>query len=451
MDGSILNSFSAMIDNISSVVWGVPMLALIAGTGIYLTIGLGFMPLRKLIFGFRQLGHKGASEEGTIAGYAALATALSATVGTGNIAGVATAIHFGGPGALVWMWLIALVGMATKYGEAVLAVHFREKDHRGLWVGGPMYYIRNGMGKKFTWLAMLFAFFGMIAGFGIGNGVQANSVADGLQSAFGIDTRATGVIIAILVAMVLLGGIKRIAATATTLVPFMAVCYLLAGLGVLAHHITELPAALMLCFNDALTGTAAGGGFAGASVAMAIRYGIARGIFSNEAGLGSAPIAHASAITDHPVRQGTIGMLGTFIDTIIICSITGLAIVVTGAWQSGENGAPLSALAFSSTFGSLATPIVMLSLSIFAFTTLLGWSLYGERCAQYLFGEQAVTPFRVVWVLLIPVGAVVNLKLIWGVADVMNALMAIPNLIALLVLSPIIFKLTKEFFASEKN
>ena len=291
----------------------------------------------------------------------------------------------------------------------------------------------------------------MIAGFGIGNGVQANSVADGLHSAFGVNTTATGIIIAILVGMVILGGIKRIALTASALVPLMAVGYLLAGLGVLASHIDQLPAAVWLCLTDAFTGTAAGGGFAGASVAMAIRYGIARGIFSNEAGLGSAPIAHASAVTDHPVRQGTIGMLGTFIDTIVICSITGLAIVVTGVWESGENGAPLSAMAFGSTFGSLGTPIVVISLSVFAFTTLLGWSLYGERCAQYLFGEKAVLPFRIVWVLLIPVGAVVNLKLIWGVADVMNALMAIPNLIALLVLSPVIFKLTREFFNREEN
>lgn len=451
VETGLLASISTMISDVSSVVWGVPMLVLIAGTGIYLTIGLGFMPMRKLTFGFRQLGHKSQTEEGTIAGYAALATALSATVGTGNIAGVATAIHFGGPGALVWMWLIALVGMATKYGEAVLAVHYREKDANGQWVGGPMYYIRKGMGERYAWLAWLFAFFGMIAGFGIGNGVQSNSVADGLQSAFGVNTTATGFIIAVLVGLVILGGVKRIAATATTLVPFMAACYLIAGLGVLASHITELPAAIMLCLTDAFTGTAAGGGFAGATVAMAIRYGIARGIFSNEAGLGSAPIAHASAVTDHPVRQGTIGMLGTFIDTIIICSITGLAIVVTGVWESGENGAPLSALAFSDTYGSLGQPIVVISLAIFAFTTLLGWSLYGERCAQYLFGAKAVLPFRLAWVALIPVGAMVKLSLIWGLADIMNALMAIPNLIALLVLSPVIFKLTREFFAREKD
>lgn len=444
-------SFAAFVDQVSGIVWGVPMLVLIAGTGIYLTVGLGFMPLRKLVFGFRQLGHHHSNEDGTIAGYAALATALAATVGTGNIAGVATAIHFGGPGALVWMWLIALVGMATKYGEAVLAVRYREKDESGQWVGGPMYYIRRGMGENWRWLATLFAFFGMLAGFGIGNGVQANSVADGLQTAFGVDPRATGVVIAVLVGLVILGGIKRIAATATALVPMMAIGYLIAGLAVLATHLPALPAAVALCFSDAFTGTAASGGFLGASVAMAIRYGIARGIFSNEAGLGSAPIAHASAVTDHPVRQGTIAMLGTFIDTIIICSITGLAIVVTGVWESGENGAPLSAMAFTSTFGSLGEPIVVISLVVFAFTTLLGWSLYGERCAQYLFGVKAVLPFRVLWVAATYVGATQSLKLVWGVADVLNALMAVPNLIALLVLSPVIFRLTKEFFDGQKN
>lgn len=451
METGFSASLTTIVDQVSGIVWGVPMLVLIAGTGIYLTLGLGFMPLRKLVFGFRQLKHRSSDGDGTIAGYAALATALSATVGTGNIAGVATAIHFGGPGALVWMWLIALVGMATKYGEAVLAVHYREKDANGQWVGGPMYYIRRGMGENWRWLAALFAFFGMIAGFGIGNGVQANSVADGLHTAFGIDPRATGVVIAVLVALVILGGIKRIAATATTLVPLMAVAYLIAGLGVLVTHLSELPAAVALCLTDAFTGTAASGGFLGASVAMAIRYGIARGIFSNEAGLGSAPIAHASAVTDHPVRQGTIGMLGTFIDTIIICSITGLAIVVTGVWESGENGAPLSAMAFTSTFGSLGEPMVVISLAVFAFTTLLGWSLYGERCAQYLFGEKAVLPFRLLWVVATYFGATESLKLVWGIADVLNAMMAVPNLIALLVLSPVIFRLTKEFFNDQKN
>jgi alanine or glycine:cation symporter, AGCS family len=433
----------------SSIVWGPAMLLLIGGTGIWLTLRLGFLPMRKLAFGFRQLFGRSRGE-GTIASYAALATALAATVGTGNIAGVATAIHLGGPGALVWMWLIALVGMATKYSEAVLAVHFREKDSLGQHVGGPMYYIRNGLGPRFAWLATLFALFGMLAGFGIGNGVQANSVADGLHSTFGVDRQLSGLLMAVLVAMVILGGIRRIATAATTLVPLMALAYLLCGLMVLVHHADQLPAAVARCLSDAFTGSAAGGGFAGATVWAAIRFGVARGIFSNEAGLGSAPIAHASATTDHPCRQGSIAMLGTFIDTIIICSVTGLAIVVTGAFESGQSGAPLSALAFSATFGTFGQTIVVLGLAVFAFTTLLGWSLYGERCAQYLFGERAILPFRLCWILMVPIGAVSSLSLIWDMADVLNALMAVPNLIALLILSPLVVKLTREFFNGEK-
>jgi alanine or glycine:cation symporter, AGCS family len=439
-----------LVAQTSSVVWGPVMLLLIAGTGVWLTLRLGFLPLRRLGFGFRQLFSRSRGE-GTIASYAALATALAATVGTGNIAGVATAIHLGGPGALVWMWLIALVGMATKYSEAVLAVHFREKDSHGQHVGGPMYYIRNGLGPRFAWLATLFALFGMLAGFGIGNGVQANSVADGLHSSFGFDRQIVGIVMAILVAMVILGGIRRIAHAATALVPVMALAYLVCGIIVLGHHADQLPAAIARCLNDAFTGSAAGGGFAGATVWAAIRFGVARGIFSNEAGLGSAPIAHASATTDHPCRQGSIAMLGTFIDTLIICSVTGLAIVVTGAFESGQSGAPLSALAFSATFGAFGETIVVVGLAVFAFTTLLGWSLYGERCAQYLFGERAVLPFRLCWILMVPLGAVSSLSLIWDIADILNALMAVPNLIALLLLSPLVVKLTREFFARERS
>ena len=368
-----------ILKQISGLLWGWPALILIAGTGIYLTLILGFLPLRQLGFGFRQMlgPQRGV---GTIGAGAALATSLSATIGTGNIVGVATAIHSGGPGALVWMWLIALVGMATKYAEAVLAVHFREKDAAGQYVGGPMYYIKNGLGKNWHWLAVAFAVFGMIAGFGIGNSVQANSVAHGLSDSFGLPPWITGVTLAVLVGMVVLGGMKRIATVATFIVPFMALAYLLAGLVVLADHASAIPDALALCFEGAFSGTAAAGGFAGALVKEAIRFGMARGIFSNEAGLGSAPIAHASANTDHPARQGSIAMLGTFIDTIIVCSVTGLAIVSTGVWDSGVIGAPLSAMAVSSTFGGAGYIIVACSLAVFAFTTLLGWSLYSERC-----------------------------------------------------------------------
>ena len=439
-----------ILKQISGFLWGWPALILIAGTGLYLTLILRFLPLRQLGFGFRQMfGPK--IGVGTIGAGAALATSLSATIGTGNIVGVATAIHSGGPGALVWMWLIALVGMATKYAEAVLAVQYREKDSAGQYVGGPMYYIQNGLGPNWRWLAIAFAIFGMLAGFGIGNSVQANSVAHGLQDSFGLPAWVTGVTLAVLVGLVVLGGMKRIATVATYIVPFMALAYLLAGLVVLVDHADALPAALALSFESAFTGTAAAGGFAGALVKEAIRFGIARGIFSNEAGLGSAPIAHASANTDHPARQGSIAMLGTFIDTIIVCSITGLAIVSSGAWTSGAEGAPLSALAFSSTFGDFGNVIVAGGLAIFAFTTLLGWSLYSERCTQFLFGDRAVLPFRVTWVLAVPFGAVVSLNLVWALADIMNILMAIPNLIALLLLSPVVVRLSREFFSTRPD
>ncbi len=437
-----------ILNQISGFLWGWPALILIAGTGVYLTLVLRFLPIRQLGFGFKQMFGP-QTGVGTIGASAALATSLSATIGTGNIVGVATAIHSGGPGALVWMWLIALVGMATKYAEAVLAVHYREKDHRGQYVGGPMYYIRNGLGKNWGWMAIAFAFFGMFAGFGIGNTVQANSVAHGLNDSFGLPTWVTGVTLAVLVGLVVLGGVKRIAHVATVVVPFMALAYLLAGLVVLIDHASAIPGALALCFESAFTGTAAAGGFAGALVKEAIRFGVARGIFSNEAGLGSAPIAHASANTDHPARQGSIAMLGTFIDTIIVCSITGLAIVSTGVWTSGAEGAPLSSMAFAATFGEFGNIIVVCGLAIFAFTTLLGWSLYSERCTQFLFGEKAVIPFRVGWVIAIPVGAYVSLDFVWAMADIMNILMAIPNLVALLLLSPIVVMLSREFFAKK--
>ena len=438
-----------ILKQISGFLWGWPALILIAGTGIYLTLVLRFLPIRQLVFGFRQMFGP-QTGVGTIGAGAALATSLAATIGTGNIVGVATAIHSGGPGALVWMWLIALVGMATKYAEAVLAVHYREKDHRGQYVGGPMYYIRNGLGKNWGWMAIVFAFFGMFAGFGIGNTVQANSVAHGLNDSFGLPSWVTGVILAVLVGLVVLGGMKRIAHVATVIVPFMALAYLLAGLVVLVDHASAIPDALALCFESAFTGTAAAGGFAGALVKEAIRFGVARGIFSNEAGLGSAPIAHASANTDHPARQGSIAMLGTFIDTIIVCSITGLAIVSTGVWTSGAEGAPLSSMAFAATFGDFGNIIVVCGLAIFAFTTLLGWSLYSERCTQFLFGEKAIVPFRILWVLAIPVGAYVSLDFVWALADIMNILMAIPNLVALLLLSPIVVMLSREFFAKKQ-
>ncbi len=415
----------------------------------------GFLCVRKLGFGFKMLwrGRK-STAEGDISPFNALMTALSATVGTGNIAGVATALFFGGPGALFWMWAIAVVGMATKFCEAALAVHFREKDARGNHVGGPMYYIKNGLGNNWKWLGVLFAVFGMLAGFGIGNTIQSNSVADALQSTFGIAPLMTGIVIAVLVALVLIGGIKRIGEVAGKLVPIMALFYVGGGLIILVMHASELPEAFGLIFYHAFNPAAAAGGFAGATIWAAMRFGIARGVFSNEAGLGSAPIAHAAAQTSNPVRQGTVAMLGTFIDTIIICSITGLVIMVTGAWQSGENGASLSALAFNIGLpGGWGQYIVSIGLAIFAFTTIIGWSFYGEKCTQFLFGEKSNIPFRVLWVLAIPLGTlpIVDLGSLWLVADTLNAMMAIPNLIALLLLSPVVFKLTRDYFNDPAN
>lgn len=442
-----LNDF---VTAINGIVWGPLMLVLILGTGFFLQVGLKIMPIRKIGYGFRLLWKDrktGAAEDGEISPFAALMTALSATIGTGNIAGVATAIFLGGPGALFWMWCTALVGMATKYAEAVCSVRFREVDELGNHVGGPMYYIKNGMGKRWAWLGTLFAVFGGIAGFGIGNTVQANSVADAMNSTFGVPTWLTGVILLVLVAAVILGGVKRIGHVASALVPIMGISYVLAGLLVLLLMAAELPTALGLIFQHAFSPVAASGGFAGAAVWAAIRFGVARGVFSNEAGLGSAAIAHAAATTKDPVRQGTIAMLGTFIDTIIVCSITGLAILSTGVWTSGETGASLTAAAFEAALPGIGSYLVAISLAVFAFTTMLGWAFYGEKCVEYLFGVKVITPFRVLWVLAAPIGAMGNLGIIWLIADTLNAMMAIPNLIALLVLGPVVFKLTRDYWA----
>ena len=372
-------------------------------------------------------------------------TSLSATIGTGNIAGVATALVLGGPGALFWMWITALVGMATKYGEAVLAVHFRERDTKGDFCGGPMYYIKNGLHRRWHWLGFLFALFGSMAGFGLANTVQSNSVAQVMHKAFDFPHALTGLVLMLLVGAVILGGIRRIASVANWLVPMMAISYLLMGLTVVLLNIGEVPAALMTIIDSAMNGAAASGGFAGATVWLAIRFGVARGIFSNEAGLGSAPIAHAAAQTNEPVQQGMVAMLGTFIDTLVVCTITGLVIVITGVLPSGETGANLTAMAYAQAFpgGDL---VVTIGLCLFAFTTMIGWSYYGERCVVYLFGVRGILPFRLLWVVAIPIGAVSELEIIWLLADTLNACMAIPNLIALLLLAPLVFKLSSTYF-----
>jgi AGCS family alanine or glycine:cation symporter len=432
------------------------MLWLLVGTGVFLTIGLGFMPLRRIGYGFALLwqGRTKTTAAGDISPFNALMTALSATVGTGNIAGVATAIALGGPGAVFWMWVTALVGMATKYAEAVLAVRYREVDERGRYQGGPMYYIKNGLGEKWRWLAVLFALFGTVAAFGIGNTVQANSVAHAVGESFSFPELATGAILAAFTAVVLIGGIKWIGGVAGKLVPIMAVAYVTSALIIIVTNITDVPAALLTIVRDAFTGSAAAGGFAGTTVWLAIRFGVARGVFSNEAGLGTAPIAHAAAKTTDPVKQGLVGMLGTFIDTIIICSMTALVIVLSGGWTQpaadGETlltGAALTSFAFHSGLPLAGKYIVTFGLMLFAYTTLLGWSFYGERCAEYLFGTKVIPVYRLLWVLLIPIGAGAELNTLWLLADVMNGLMAIPNLVALLLLSPVVFKITRNYFA----
>jgi len=442
-----LTEWLKYIDN--EFIWGPPMLLLILGTGLVLMVMLRFMPLLRIPYGFRMLWQGRRRDDnlpGEISPFQALMTSLAATVGTGNIAGVATAIFMGGPGALFWMWCTALVGMATKYCEVVLAVHYREKDARGEHVGGPMYAIKNGLGRKWAWLGGLFAVFGGLAGFGIGNMVQVNSMADALHDNFGIPDLATGLVAMVLVGLVILGGVRRIGLVAATLVPFMCLAYLIAAMLVLVIHLDALPAAFGLIFEHAFSPVAATGGFAGAAVMAAIRYGVARGVFSNEAGLGTAGIAQAAGTTNSPVRSGLIGMLGTFIDTLIVCTLTGLAIICTGAWTSGAKGAVLSGLAFETAMPGIGGALTALALSIFAFTTILGWSYYGEKCWIFLAGARSVLPFRIVWVLAVPFGAVAGLDFAWLLADMLNGLMAIPNLIALLLLSPVVVKLTREHF-----
>ncbi|WP_331345793.1 sodium:alanine symporter family protein [Cellvibrio sp. UBA7661] len=434
---------------LNGLVWGVPMLILILGTGLFLMIALKGMPLLRLLLGFRLMWGgrvKGDASTGDVSPFQALMTCLSATVGTGNIAGVATAIFLGGPGALFWMWCTALVGMATKYSEIVLAVHYREKDEKGEYCGGPMYAIKNGLGKSWAWLGFLFATFGGLAGFGIGNMVQSNSMAEVIESSFHIERWITGLVAAVIVALVVLGGIKRIAKVSASLVPVMCIGYVVISMAVLIVYSDRIPDAFLLILTHAFTPAAATGGFAGAAVLMAMQYGVARGIFSNEAGLGTAGIAQAAGTTNNSVRSGLIGMIGTFIDTIIICTMTGLVIICSGVWTSGAKGASLSTVAFESAMPGIGGYLVSVALIIFTFTTILGWGYYSERCWIYLAGRKTVLPFRMFWVAAVFGGAVFQLDFVWLLADTLNALMALPNLISLLLLSPVVIKLTKDYF-----
>lgn len=438
--------FLAVLNEIDNFIWGPPLLVLLVGTGILLTIRLNLLQIFKLPKALSLIFRAQNAGSGDIDSFKALCTALSATVGTGNIVGVATAIHAGGPGALFWMWMAAFFGMATKYAEGLLAVKYRETDEKGEIAGGPMYYIKNGMGKKYKWLGGLFAFFGvLVAYFGIGTFAQVNSIVDITKMTIGLDPVWTGAILTIFVAAITIGGLQSIAAAASRIVPAMAFIYFLSTIGVLLVFADKVPAAVSMIFESAFTTTAATGGFLGATVMMAMRNGVARGVFSNESGLGSAPIVAAAAKTKWPAEQGLISMTGTFIDTIIICTLTGLTLVVTGVWCGMENGAALTNAAFTSAFPVFGGYMLLIGLVLFAFTTILGWNYYGERCMIYLVGTKGVLPYRLVFILLIASGAFLKLEAIWILADIVNGLMAIPNLIALLFLSGICVRETKKY------
>lgn len=436
-----------LLNQIDSLVWGPPLLILLVGTGIYLTLRLRLLQISRLSRAFRLIFVSGEDHHGDVSSFAALCTALAATVGTGNIIGVATAIKVGGPGALFWMWLAAFFGMATKYAEGLLAIKYRSKDAHGAIAGGPMHYILLGMGEKWRPLAIFFAVAGvLVALLGIGTFTQVNSITEAMQNTIQLPPAVTASILAILVALVIFSGIQSIARVSTKVVPFMAAIYILGTVTVLAVNLDRLLPTLQLVFSSAFSQTAAVGGFAGATIQMAIQNGVARGVFSNESGLGSAPIAAAAAKTKEPVEQGLISMTGTFIDTLIICSLTGLTILVTGVWNSDLNGVRLTQAAFSTAFSSFGPVLLTIFLVLFAFTTILGWNYYGERCFEFLFGVKYIRLYRIIFVAMVLLGGFIELEAVWIIADIVNALMALPNLIALLVLSPVIIAETKKYF-----
>lgn len=435
-----------LLKALDAFVWGPPLLLLLVGTGIYLTIRLGFLQLARLPKAFQLIFTKDKGH-GDVSSFAALCTALAATVGTGNIIGVATAIKVGGPGALFWMWIAAFFGMATKYAEGLLAIKYRTKDANGAVAGGPMHYILLGMGEKWRPLAIFFALAGvLVALLGIGTFTQVNSITESIQNTVQIDPAITALILSVFVAIAVFGGLKSISKVSTALVPFMAIVYILGTLIVIFFNIEKIPATLALIFASAFSPVAAVGGFAGATIRTAIQNGVARGVFSNESGLGSAPIAAAAAKTNEPVEQGLISMTGTFIDTLIICTLTGLIILVTGVWSGDLNGVALTQSAFSTIFSNFGPTLLTIFLVLFAFTTILGWNYYGERCFEFLFGVRFIWLYRVVFVLMVLLGGFIELDMVWIIADIVNALMALPNLIALLVLSPVVVAETKKYF-----
>lgn len=436
------------LNAIDSFVWGPPLLILLIGTGLMLTIRLHLLQVFKLPRALKLIFTAKNQGEGDVDSFKALCTALAATVGTGNIVGVATAVHAGGPGAIFWMWMAAFVGMATKYAEGCLAVKYRTVDKNGAIAGGPMYYIEMGLGKKFKPLAFLFAFFGvLVAFFGIGTFAQVNSIVEITRLTTNIPVEYTAVILTILVAAVTIGGLQSIAKVTSKVVPAMAVIYVISTVSFLVVFADQIPAAIEQIIVCAFTPTAAAGGFLGATVMVAMRNGVARGVFSNESGLGSAPIVAAAAKTKWPAEQGLISMTGTFIDTIIICTLTGLVLVVSGMWMGDLNGAALTNAAFTMAFPTYGGWILCIGLVLFAFTTILGWNYYGERCVQYLVGVKGIMPYRIIFIALVACGAFIKLDIIWVLADIVNGLMAIPNLIALIGLSGVVVAETKRYYA----
>lgn len=443
-----MEKLHTFLNALSDLVWGPYMLMLLVGTGCILSVMLRFINVRKLLPALKLIVASGrkSTEDGDISPFQALTTALSATVGTGNIAGVATAITLGGPGAIFWMWVCAFFGMATKYSEAVLAVKYRRHLPDGTICGGPMHYLTQGLGLK--WLGFVFAFFGVLASFGIGNMVQANSVALALQEAFKVPRGLTGLVLAGLTALVIIGGIRRIGSVTSKIVPVMALFYFGFALFIIIANIAGIPAVLKLIFTHAFSPCAAGGGFLGATVAQAVRFGFARGVFSNEAGLGSSPIAHAAARTDSPVRQGLIAMTEVFIDTLVICSMTAFVILLApDVWQSGLQSSALTSLAFQRFLPDVGAYIVSVGLCLFAYSTLIGWSYYGEECVEFLLGIQARVPYRILFCLLVIFGSVQEVKIVWTFSDVTNGAMAIPNLVGLLGLSYVVYRETMHYFS----
>ncbi|MGD9160577.1 MAG: sodium:alanine symporter family protein [Desulfobacteraceae bacterium] len=440
-----------LLDQISGMVWGPVTIILLVGTGIYITLIVKAVQIRKFKYSWGLISGKydNSDDKGEVTHFQALSAALSATIGTGNIAGVGTAIAMGGPGAVFWMWVTAVFGMALKYAECLLSLNYRVIHSDGVVGAGPMYYLEKGLNQK--WLGVLFALFATIASFGIGNMVQANSVAEPVFTHFGVPKLVTGLVIGVLVFAVIVGGIKRIGQVASRLVPFMAVFYVLGGLIIICSRLDAIPGAFTLIFREAFTGSAAAGGFAGATLAQVIRFGVARGVFSNESGLGSAPIAHGAAKTEEPVREGLVAMLGPFIDTLVICTMTALVIVLTGVYSSGETGADLTAKAFNMGISGLGGYIVAFGIIFFAFSTAISWSYYGDRCVDYLFGKKLVTPYRIIYCILLPVGAYIKLEAVWAISDIFNALMAWPNLIGLLFLSPVVIRMTRDYFSDESR